>query len=194
MAAFKKDPLYQNMMTQQNNILASNRAGAASGGSLGSGNQMVALQALAGNNAETYYQQGFQNNLTSYNANLNAQNTDFNRLSGLAGTGQIAASQIGQAGQNMTNNVTTIGTDAANNIAGTQIAAGNARSASMNNIGNIAGNALTSGVQNYQNYQNQQNLLTAAQNGQTYNPYGTGGYNYTYSDPAAVGPFQTGGR
>ena len=183
MAQFQQDPLYQNMMTQQNNILASNRAGAAGGGSLGSGNQMVALQALAGQNAEGYYQQGYQNNLTGYNATLNQQNTEFNRLSDIAGTGQTAAGQISQAGQNAANNVANIGMNSANNIASTQIGVANAQAGMVNGIGN----SLTSGLSNYNNQQQQQNLmnnLLASNNGMTYTP----GSGYTYNNPAAVGP------
>ena len=155
MTAFQNDPLYQVMMNQQNNILAGNRAGAAGGGSLGSGNQMAALQSLAGQNAENYYQQGYNNNLTGYNAELNQQNTEYNRLASLSGVGQTAANTVGQAGQNAANNVATIGTNAANNIASTQIGSANAIA------GGITGatNSLTSGLNNYTNYNQQQQLL-----------------------------------
>lgn len=171
MADFKNDPLYQVMQNQQANILASNRAGAASGGSLGSGNQMVALQALAGQNAEGYFQQGYankqtdyntavQNAIAEYNAGIQGQSAEFNRLASIAGTGQTAVNQIGAAGQTAATNVANIGTNAANNIAGTQINAGNVMAGMVGNVGN----ALTSGIANYQNQQAQQNLLQTSQN------------------------------
>jgi hypothetical protein len=164
MAEFQKDPLYTLMQNSQSDILAANRAGAASGGSLGSGNQMSALQKQAAQNAQGYFQQGYQNNLTGYNATLNQQTTDWNRLAGLSGVGQTTANQVGNFGANTANQVGQIGMNAANTIAGTQINAGNAISGGIAGVGN----ALTSGLTNYQNQQNQQglmNLLSGANSG-----------------------------
>ena len=155
MDEFQKDPLYQLMQNSQSDILAQNRAGAASGGSLGSGAQMTQLQKDAAKNAEGYYQQGYNNNLTAYGATLNQQTTDWNRLAGLSGVGQTTGTQIGALGANTANQVSNIGTNAANTIAGTQINAGNAISGGIAGVGN----ALTSGLTNYQNQQNQSNLM-----------------------------------
>ena len=45
-------------------------------------------------------------------------------------------------------------------------------------------NALSSGMGQYLNYSQNQALLNRL------SPQASGGYNYTYADPSAVGPFQ----
>ena len=119
MADFQNSPEYQLMLTQQQNILDANRAGAAANGSFGSGNQKVALQRLAGQNAESYFQQGYNNNLTEYNANVNAFGMDYNRLAGLAGIGQTSAGQVAsqgiQTGQGIANTLGNYGNQVGQN-------------------------------------------------------------------------------
>lgn len=58
-----------------------------------------------------------------------------------------------------------------------------------------AANALTGGLSTYLNYNQGQSMLNALNQsrmpaGFTYVP-GSGGYNYTYSNPLEVGPFQS---
>ena len=49
------------------------------------------------------YQRAYQTQLDEYNSQMNSQNTIFNRLSGIAGTGQTANGQLNSAGQNFAN-------------------------------------------------------------------------------------------
>lgn len=93
----------------------------------------------------------------------------YNRLASLAGVGQTATNQLGQAGQANAANV------------GNLMTSGAAARAS----GYVGGaNALTSGLGQYLNYSQNQSLLNRM------GPQSSGGYNYLYSDPTAVGPFQ----
>lgn len=91
--------------------------------------------------------------------NTNKSNT-FNMLSGVAGTGQVANSQVNSAGQNM-----------ANQIGQNQIGVGNARGASAIATGNALSGAATGAYNAYQ-----QNRLAS-------NPYGYTTPNY--NDPGA---------
>jgi len=92
----------------------------------------------------------------------------YNRLASLAGIGQTATNQLGQAGQANAANV------------GNLMTSGAAARAS----GYVGGaNALTSGLGQYLNYSQNQSLLNRM------GPQSSGGYNYLYSDPTAVGPF-----
>jgi len=77
------------------------------------------------------YQNAFNRYVTGFNANTSAQNTDFNRLSGLAGTGQTTANQIASQGINTASNLGTMGANMAGNI-------GNALMGSAANTGNAA--------------------------------------------------------
>lgn len=92
----------------------------------------------------------------SFNRFNTNQTNVYNKLAGLAGSGQTASSQVGAAGQN-----------AGNNISASQIGVGNARGASA-----IAqGNALTEGLsRGYSGYQNNR-LLDSIQNGNNYNSW-----------------------
>lgn len=155
---FYNDPLYKVMMNQQGNILARNRAGAASGGSLGSGNQMVELMGLGNQNAEGYYQQGFNNRQTIfgdefaiYNAKVAEQSTDYNRLASMAGLGQVAATQIGVAGQNTASNLANTYSNEANQLSNIATNAGNNAANSAMNIGNIRANQYMNQSSNWSN-------------------------------------------
>lgn len=68
----------------------------------------------------------------AYNRFYADQDRTFNRLSGVSGTGQTAATTVANAGANM-----------ANNISGMEIGAGNARGAASIARGNAMGGALT---------------------------------------------------
>ncbi len=77
----------------------------------------------------------------SYNRYNNDQTTRYNRLAGIAGSGQTASSQIGSAGQNM-----------ANNISASQIGAGNARASGYIAQSNSLQNGLNGAVSAWKNY------------------------------------------
>lgn len=88
----------------------------------------------------------------------NAQNDSiFNKLSGISGTGQTATSQVSAAG-----------TNAVNNISGDITGAGNARAAGVvggANAWGTAGQGVVGAANNYQNNQILQKLLAQRQSG-----------------------------
>ena len=88
------DPSMQFQMQQGQAAL---EASAAARGQQFSGNTLKALNDYAQNFAQTGYQNAFNNYTTS-------QSNAFNRLASIAGTGQTAVGQLGQAGQNFANN------------------------------------------------------------------------------------------
>ncbi len=176
-----QDPGYA--FRYQQGVDALTAAGSAAG-NLGSGNMGVALtnygQQAGSQEYQNAYQRAYQSQLDAYNSRLTAQNTVYNRLAGVAQTGQTANNQLSSAGQNYTNqsgnNLMTSATNQGQfGIQGAQIQA--------NGISNIS-NQLMGGLQAY-NYQNNlANTQLATQNGMTYNPSA----GYTYNDPSAVGP------
>jgi hypothetical protein len=100
---------------------------AAAGGGFGAGAQKAGIR-FAEANANQFYNDAFNR--------WNIENTGtFNRLSGLAGTGQTANAQVGAAGSNYAN-------QGANNL----MMMGNAGAAAGMNQGNIYGNMLNQGL------------------------------------------------
>jgi hypothetical protein len=130
MSDFNQDPGYQFRMQQGQQALE--RSAAARGG-LGGGAEGKALTRYGQDYASGEYQ-------NAYNRFTNDQSNRFNRLSSIAGLGQTANAQIGQAGQNYANNV-------GNNYMGAANAQGAAGVASANAYGNALsgfGNNLSS--------------------------------------------------
>lgn len=171
------DPGYAWRTQQGNNAITA--AGAASG-NLGSGNLGVALQNYGQNAASQEYGQAYQraygSQLDAYNSQQQAQSTLFNRLSGVAGTGQTAGNQLGAAGQNMANNVGNIGMQTSQ-LNG-QIGINNA-----NNQGNMVQGGVQSLINGYGAYnQNQlyQNYLGQTQMNQYQAPVQPGQSSYNY--------------
>ncbi len=148
----EKEPGYIFGMNQ--GVQARDRSASASG-SLYSGAQMKALNRFGQDYGGTKFNEAFNRD------NIN-KNRIFNMLSGVAGTWQTAVNQIGQAGQNM-----------ANQISGNMIGAGNARAASGIAQGNAWQNALNQGISAY-NRGNQ--------------PSGYGGYNDNYPPQYSAAP------
>lgn len=108
MSDFTQDPGYQFRM--QEGMKAIERS-AAAGGGLNSGRTMKALTQYGQNLAAQEYQNAYDR----FNADRDRR---FNRLGALAGVGQTAQTQVGQAGQNY-----------ANNVSANQIGLGNANAA-----------------------------------------------------------------
>lgn len=132
---------------------------AAANGNLNSGATLKAL-AKFGNDYGNQQAGAAQNRFTA-----NQTNT-YNRLAGVAGSGQTAA-----------NTVDASGAATANALSNTAIGLGNARGASA-----IAqGNALSNGASSISNYYQQQQLLNQLQNG------GAGNYNGYVNNSAANG-------
>lgn len=172
---FQTDPGYQFRMQQGQDALDNS---AASRGGLLSGAQLKAT---------SQYNQNFASNEYSnaYNRfNTNKMN-NFNQLSGVAGTGQVANNLVGQLGQ-----------QTANNISNNQTSAGAARSS-----GYIAqGNALNSGLSQGVNALGQYNAMNQGSSPnsmnywggpqgvqQGYQGYGAGRDLSGYNAPAAGG-------
>jgi hypothetical protein len=168
------DPGFAFRMQQGVNALTAQGAAA---GNLGSGNMGTALvnygQAAGSQEYQSAYQRAYQQQLDSYNSLRTGQDTVFNRLSGVAGTGQVASSQLATAGSNYASNV-------GNNLMTSAANQGNLRVAGANAIGQGVGgvvNQLMGGLQAY-NYTNQQNQAMQnqwASSGGFYDPsIGTG--------------------
>lgn len=137
------EPGYQFGLTQGRNAMESS---AAARGGLYSGNALRELTQFGGDYATGRFNDAFNRQRTSFGDR-------WNRLSGLAGTGQVATQQVGAAGQNMANNVSNMyGSNAdrqgsllmgtANAIGNTGMSNANAQGAARMNQANIWGNAL----------------------------------------------------
>lgn len=165
-----QDPGYQFRMQQGVNALTA--AGSAAG-NLGSGNLGVALTNYGQQFGSQEYGAAYSRAMDQFNSQLNAQNTMFNRLSGIAGTGQTASNQLAsygaqnatQQGNNLMNAANIAGTFRTNAAIGQQ----NLLTGAGNQLGGI-GNALA----NY--YTNQNALQNAQYTGYQNSLYG-GGYD-----------------
>lgn len=85
----------------------------------------------------------------------NEYGASWNRLASIAGLGQTATNQVGQAGQNAYGTIASAGMNASNNIGQNLMSAANARAS-----GYVGGaNAFNNGLSQYMNYNQNQNLL-----------------------------------
>ena len=168
MRQFQADPGYGFRMSE--GMKALERSAAARGGLL-SGATLKGIQRFGQDLGSQEYMNAFNRYQTERAARLQP-------LQSLAGVGQTTAQQLGQAGQQMASNV------------GEALTSGAAARAS----GYVGGaNALTQGLGTYLNYSQGQNMLNAMRTPQGFNfTPGAGGYNYTYQNPTAVGPFPQG--
>lgn len=159
-----QDPGYE--WRKQQGVNALMASGAASG-MYGSGNLGTALVDYGQNQASAEYQ-------NAYNRYMESQNTLYNRLAGLSGTGQVQSQALGNLGMTAASNIGNFGVQGANALAAGQVGAAQASAGGLTGVSN----ALTGGLGTYLNYQNQQQLLNLLQQrnqlpyGQTYNNYG----------------------
>lgn len=135
MADFQADPGYAFRQAEGQKAIDNS---AASRGSALSGATLKALTRFGQDTASAEYQ-------NSYNRWNNDVSNRFNRISGVAGTGQQATQQIGQYGQSTAGNIAQGNMNTANNVASNTIQAGNARASGYVGMAN----ALTGGVNNY---------------------------------------------
>jgi hypothetical protein len=146
LADFQADPGYGFRVSEGEKAIqraASGRGGLYSG---------ATLKALARFNQDTASGE-YGNAYNRYNTN---QSNQFNRLASIAGLGQTATNQVGQAGQNAYGTIASAGANASNNISQNLIGAGNARAS-----GYVGGaNAIGSGINQYLNYNQNQSLLS----------------------------------
>lgn len=160
---FVKDPGYDFRMKEGQKALE--RSAAARGG-LNSGATMKALSRYG----QDFASNEFQN---AYNRFNNDRSNRFNRLSSIAGLGQAANQQIGQAGMNYANQVGQNTMGAANAHAAAGIAQGNAWGNSLSTIGQAANQGLW------------MDRYMSAQKSPTVSPAGGGGSNLDFNTPAA---------
>lgn len=132
---FQADPGYA--FRQAEGQKAIDNSAAARGSTL-SGATLKALTRFGQDTASSEYQ-------NSYNRWNNDVSNRFNRISGVAGTGQQATQQIGQYGQSTASNIAQGNMNTANNVASNTIGAGNARASGYVGMANAA----NGGVNNY---------------------------------------------
>jgi hypothetical protein len=146
LADFQADPGYGFRLSEGEKGIQ--RAASARGG-LYSGATLKALARFNQNTASDEYG-------NAYNRYNSDQSNQFNRLASMAGLGQTATNQVGQAGQSAYGTIANAGMNASNNISNNLIGAGNARAS-----GYIGGaNAINNGISQYLNYNQNQNLLS----------------------------------
>lgn len=163
MAQFQQDPGYAFRMSE--GMRALERSAAARGGLL-SGNMLKGAQRFG----QDLGSQEYQNAFNRYQAERQAK---LNPLQSLAGVGQTTSQQLGQAGML-----------AAQNIGQTQMGGAAARASGYVGQANALSGALGGAANTYLQSQMLNRLLPAGG--------GLPGYNYMYSNPQAVGPFQIG--
>lgn len=155
-----KDPGYAFRLSE--GLKGLDRQAAARGGLISG----AALKAAVGYGQEAGSQEfgnSYNRALTTYNANQDAQNTQYNRLAALAGVGQTANTQIASAGQNYANNAGNNMMSSGVNAGNAAMAAGQARASSYQGWGNAIGTGLTQFAQ-MRNPSNPWTPLTAQSN------------------------------
>jgi hypothetical protein len=150
LADFAADPGYGFRVSEGEKGIQ--RAASARGG-LYSGATLKALARFNQDTASAEYG-------NSYNRYNNDQNNKFSRLASIAGLGQTATNQVGQAGQSAYGTIANAGANASNNISQSLIGAGNARASGY--VG--AANGVSNGISQYMNYTQGQNVLSALRN------------------------------
>jgi hypothetical protein len=155
MEDFQADPSYQFGLDEGNRGIE--QSAAARGGVL-SGATLKALSRFGINTANQEYG-------TQYNRFETNKANQFNRLSGIAGTGQASVNQTGNAGSNMANGISNNNANGYGQISSNIIGAGNASAAGTIGSANAWSNALSQGVNMY----NQNNMLN--RNSGSYTPY-----------------------
>jgi hypothetical protein len=172
------DPGYGFRMSEGMDAL--NRSMAAKG--LGvSGMGIRGAQAFGQGLAAGSIKDAFDMYTTRYNANNLAQNNLYNRLAGVAGTGQTSANQVGTAGANMASNIGNAYMTSAANTGNAAMSAAGIRNSAYGGAANVLGRL-------YGNY-GQNQYATGQQLSNQYgssNVYGAGGGGTNYlSGPGA---------
>ena len=161
---WQQDPGYAFRLAEGQKALE--RSGAAKGMTL-SGAQAKALNSYGQGMASQEYGNAY-NRYTTDQTNL------YNRLAGVAGTGQTAANQIGNLGANM-----------ANQVSGNQMNLGNGLAANYMGTANGISGAINQGVNYWNNNNNWNNLLNRGGGGApggTYNGIGTGSGQFDWAN------------
>ena len=126
---------------------------AASRGGLLSGATLRGVQRYGQDLGSQEFQNAFNRYTTGFNANTGERNQLFNRLSGVAGTGQTATNQIGVQGTNMASNIGNAYMNNAVNQGNAGMAAAGMRNSAFsggaNALGRLYGNRGQSQQPNY---------------------------------------------
>ena len=117
---------------------ALDRSAAARGGLL-SGPTLRGATRFGQDLATGSRQNAFNEYLTGFNANTGERNALYNRLAGVAGTGQTATGQIGAQGTNMASNIGNLNMTSAANTGNAAMAAANARNSAFSGAANVLG-------------------------------------------------------
>ena len=166
MSDLMMDPGYQFALKQGQ---ASIGAQMGARGLAGSGNLGSALIDYSTGDASKEYQQAYNNWMTG-------QNTLYNRLAGISGTGQVTAGEMANQGQQYANAYGQQMTNYGNAAAGGVPQWGNM----VAGVGNNMNNQMMSGLGAYLQYQQQQNQLNAYQS-MYGGGYGESGYSPAYT-------------
>ncbi|WP_233854122.1 hypothetical protein [Paraburkholderia sp. HD33-4] len=139
-------PAYQ--FAQSQGLQQVQNAAAPAVGAL-SGAALKDLTSFATGTAEQYYNNYYNMAQNQYETNLNSlqsqQNNIFSRLSGIAGLGQNAASQVGTAGTQLGTGMAQATAGAAASQAAGTVGSANALSSGLSGAGNTLGSYLTLG-------------------------------------------------
>lgn len=117
---------------------ALDRSAAARGGLL-SGPTLRGATRFGQDLATGSRQNAFNEYLTGFNANTGERNALYNRLAGVAGTGQTATGQIGAQGTNMASNIGNLNMTSAANTGNAAMAAAGARNSAFGGAANVLG-------------------------------------------------------
>ena len=112
---------------------------AASRGGLLSGATLRGVQRYGQDLGSQEYNNAFNRYVTGFNANTGERNQLYNRLAGVAGTGQTAANQIGAQGANMAGNIGNAYMSSAANTGNAAMAAAGIRNSAYGGAANVLG-------------------------------------------------------
>jgi hypothetical protein len=114
------------------------RSAAARGGLL-SGATLKGITRYGQDMFSQEYQNAFNRYTTGFNANTGERNQLYNRLAGVAGTGQTATNQIGTQGANMASNIGNAYMNSAANTGNAAMAAAGQRTSAFGGAANVLG-------------------------------------------------------
>ena len=133
---YREDPGYGFRMSE--GMKALDRSAASRGGLL-SGATMKGAERYGQDLASQEYNNAFNRYVTGFNANTGERNALYNRLAGVAGTGQTTAGQLASQGANMASNVGNAYMTSAANTGNAAMAAAGQRQSAFGGAANVLG-------------------------------------------------------
>jgi hypothetical protein len=119
-------------------IKALDRSAASRGGLL-SGATLKGVQRYGQDLGSQEYNNAFNRYVTGFNANTGERNALYNRLAGVAGTGQTTAGQLASQGASMASNIGNLNMTSAANTGNAAMAAAGARNSAFGGAANVLG-------------------------------------------------------